>query len=172
MLETEIKIRISDPKAVRELLLARGMRLWRERHLETNTLYEDPMGLLRERHEALRVREAGKKGTLTFKGAPRKSRSFKVREEFETEVKNPKQLRRILRAVGYRPAFTYRKFRTLFRRPRLTVCLDETPAGNFLELEGERHEIVKLAKALGFSRKDFIKASYPDLIAVQDIKLE
>jgi adenylate cyclase class IV len=53
----------------------------------------------------------------------------------------------------------------MLRKSRLTICIDETEAGSFIELEGERHEIVRFAKALGYGRADFITASYPDLLA-------
>jgi adenylate cyclase class 2 len=101
---------------------------------------------------------------LTLKGPSRKSRSFKVREESETEVKKPRELARILKALGLKPSFSYRKDRTLFRKRRLTICLDETPAGAFIELEGERHEIVKFARHLGFTRKDFLTSSYVEIL--------
>ena len=58
----------------------------------------------------------------------------------------------------------YEKFRTLFRTKKLTICLDETEAGNFLELEGRQNDIVRFANALGFTRQDFIKKDYIQLI--------
>jgi adenylate cyclase class 2 len=164
VVEIEVKIRIDDPQAVRAKILALGASVHRERHLEENTLYDGSAFDFRKRGLALRVRVAGRKALLTLKGASRKSRSFKVREEFETEVKKPKELARILKALGLKPAFSYRKHRTLFKKRRLTICLDETRAGVFLELEGERHEIVKFARQLGFARKDFLTASYVDLL--------
>ncbi len=166
MVEIEVKIRIDDPAAAREKILALGAAVHRERHREENTLYESPGGDLRKRGQALRVRVSGRKALLTFKGTTRKSRSFKVREEFETEVKKPRELARILKALGLGPAFTYAKHRTLFKKRRLTICLDETRVGAFIELEGERHEIVKFARSLGFSRKDFLTSSYADLLGV------
>lgn len=164
MTEIEVKIRIGDARAAREKLLGLGAAVARERHLEKNVLYDFPAGTLRAARRALRLRTTGKRATLTFKGEPRKSRSFKVREEFETQVRDPRQMRRVLAALGLREVFAYEKRRTVFRRARLTVTLDETAAGNFLELEGERHEIVRFAKALGHGRADFITASYVDIL--------
>ncbi len=164
MTEIEVKIRIGDARAAREKLLGLGAVVARERHLEKNVLYDFPNGALRDARRALRLRTTGKRATLTFKGEPRKSRSFKVREEYETQVRDPGQMRRVLAALGLREAFAYEKRRTVFRRSRLTVTLDETAAGNFLELEGERHEIVRFAKALGRGRADFITASYVDIL--------
>jgi predicted adenylyl cyclase CyaB len=167
MTEIEVKIRIDDPKAARAKILGLGAVVARDRHLETNVLYDFDPQRLRAGGRALRLRTAGKRATLTFKGEPRKSRSFKVREEFETQVRDPKALRKILAALGLKEAFRYRKHRTVFRKTRLTICIDETSAGPFVELEGERHEIVRFARSLGFGRADFITRSYVELIGDQ-----
>jgi adenylate cyclase class 2 len=165
MTEIEIKIRIGDPKAMRERLVGLGAAVSRERHLERNVLYDFDSGALAASRRALRLRTTGRRATLTFKGEPRKSRSFKVREEFETQVRDPRGARLILKALGLKEAFAYAKHRTVLRKSRLTICIDETAAGNFLELEGERHEIVKFARALKVRRADFITESYVSLLA-------
>jgi adenylate cyclase class 2 len=170
MTEIEVKIRISDVKAVRDKLLTLGAVVTMDRILEDNVLYDFPSGALKAGRRALRLRKAGRRTTLTFKGNPQKSRSFKVREEFETAVGNSGQLRRILKALGLQPAVSYTKHRTQFRRGRLAVSLDETAAGSFLELEGERHEIVRFARALGFGRADFIQADYIELLGLEKEK--
>jgi len=164
MTEIEVKIRIGDPKSVREKLLALGAVVARDRHLERNVLFDFASGALRAGRRALRLRTTGKRATLAFKGEPQKSRSFKVREEHETQVRDPRQLRRILKALGLRETFAYTKHRTVLRTKRLTICIDETAVGNFLELEGERHEITRFARALGFGRADFITRDYVEMI--------
>jgi predicted adenylyl cyclase CyaB len=163
--EIEVKIRIGDVRAAREKVLGLGAVVSRERYLEKNTLFDFPSGALRAGRRTLRLRAAGKRATLTFKGEPQKSRSFKVRQELETQVRDPKQAFRILRALGLQETFAYEKRRTVFRKARLTIALDETEAGNFLELEGERHEIVRFARALGYRRADFLTVDYPTLLA-------
>jgi len=164
MTEIEVKIRIGDPKAVREKILGLGAVVSRDRHLETNAMFDFDTGVLRDGHRSLRLRTAGKRATLTFKGEPQKSRSFKIREEIETQVRDPKAARKILKALGLKETFSYRKHRTVLRKSRLTICIDETPVGDFIELEGERHEITRFARALGFGRTDFITRSYVDMI--------
>lgn len=164
MIETEVKIRIADIKTVQEKILPLGVRLEKERFFEENTLYDFASSALFKKRQALRVRRMNKKVFLTFKGTPRKSRKFKIREEYETEVRNEKQMRKILKSLGFIPVFQYRKYRTVFRKKRLKICLDETEAGNFIEMEGERNEIVRFAKAMGISKKEFIKLDYVELI--------
>ncbi len=164
MLEIEVKVRVKDLEAFRQALFQSGAELLKERYREDNTLYDFPLRTLFQNGSALRVRRAGKKIFLAFKGAPQKSRRFKVREEFETEVKNEKQTYKILQSLGLAPMFRYQKFRTVFRKGRLKICLDETAAGPFCEFEGEKNEIIKYAKFLGFSRADLIKLDYVQLL--------
>jgi hypothetical protein len=45
------------------------------------------------------------------------------------------------------------------------VYLDETPAGNFLELEGTARSIDRAAKALGFARREYFRGTYWDVYA-------
>ncbi|MCX6561468.1 MAG: class IV adenylate cyclase [Candidatus Aminicenantes bacterium] len=165
MLEVEIKIRIGDPKAMRDRLLGLGAALRRERHRENNVLFDFPDGRLKAGGRALRLRLAGRRASLTFKGPTQKSRRFKVREEFETGVRDLVQARKIVRALGLRPVFRYAKMRTAFRMGKVSVCLDETLLGNFLELEGERPAIARLAEKLGFPSREWITAGYVRMLA-------
>lgn len=164
MVEIEVKIRIRDLKALRSKLISLGAMVTHERHAEENILYDFPTGILRSAHTALRLRTAGKRAILTFKGRRQKSRSFKVREEFETPVANKGQMKKILRGLGLQQTFAYKKHRTILRLGRVVVTLDETEIGDFMEIEGRRHEIVKLARSLGFSRADFITAGYVEML--------
>ena len=164
MVEIEVKIRIDDIKTLREKILHLSAIPEKERFYEENTLYDFPSQALYKKRQALRLRKMNKKSFLTFKGPPQISRKFKIREEYETEVKNEKQLRRILKSLGLTPVFNYQKYRTIYRKKFLKISLDETSIGNFIELEGEREEIVKFAKALGASKKEFIKLDYVQLI--------
>jgi adenylate cyclase class 2 len=164
MLEIEVKIKIEHLTEVKEKILSQGAKLVKERHSHDDTFYDFSSLELRRKHHALRVRKINKKTFLTFKGPEQKSRKFKIREEYETEVKNERHLRKILKSLELQPVFQYSKFRTVFRRKKLIVCLDETPIGNFLELEGQQSEIVKFAQGLNFSKEDFIKLDYIQLI--------
>ncbi|OGD11083.1 MAG: hypothetical protein A2Y86_08380 [Candidatus Aminicenantes bacterium RBG_13_62_12] len=164
MLEIEVKVRQEDLGAVRARLLDMGAVILQERHLEENTLYDLRGRDLSRRREALRLRTRGRKGELTFKGPPQKSRRFKIRREFETEVRKPKQAAKILTALGFVPVFSYAKHRAVLKLDRVRICLDETAGGNYLEFEGERNRITALAKKLGISTRAMIKKSYIELL--------
>lgn len=164
MLEIEVKVRVADLRAVREALAGRGLLPVRERAREVNVLFDFRDRILTSRRQALRLRTAGRQSVLTFKGAPHKSRRFKVREEFETPVKDARELVKTLRALGLVETFRYEKRRTVYRKGTLTICLDELAIGNFLEVEGEREKIVRFLKALGMPQKDWIRKDYIQLI--------
>ncbi len=170
MLEIEVKVRVTDGAAMRQAILNTGGRLEKDRYPEENTLFDLPSRSLTAKGCALRLRRVGRKAFLTFKGPSQKSRRFKVREEHETEVRDEKQLRGILRSLGYVAVFRYQKFRTTFRRGRVRIMLDETAAGCFCEFEGERSDITKYTRLLGFSSGDLIKQDYVQILLALEKK--
>jgi len=167
MTEIEVKIRIKDIGILTKKLLAQGAELTKDRYWEENTLYDFPSKLLYKQQRALRLRTENKKAYLTFKGPPEKSRKFKIRKEYETEIKNVKQMKKILKEIGFVPTFSYDKHRTVYRTKKLKICLDETSIGNFVELEGEQTHIVRFASSLGFTKKEFIKQNYVHLLIME-----
>ena len=163
-LETEIKLRIEKPTAVRRQLARLGLSIAKRRVLESNTVFDTPAGDLRAARRLLRLRQAGPLHTLTFKGPPAGG-PYKSREELEALFTDAASLGRILERLGYTPAFRYQKYRTEYAgKSRGGVAmLDETPIGDFLELEGPPRWIDRTARALGFSSADYITASYASL---------
>jgi predicted adenylyl cyclase CyaB len=164
-MEIEVKIKIENIEKLKDKLAELGATLIKERYQEENTLYDSSSKSLYKRRCALRLRFENKKTFLTFKGPPLKSRKFKIRQEYETEVKNRKQCKKILKELGFIPTFRYNKHRTVYKKKNLEICLDETSIGNFMELEGERQDIVRFARSLNFSKEDFIKLDYIQLIS-------
>jgi adenylate cyclase class 2 len=72
-------------------------------------------------------------------------------------------MKEIFEHLGYQPTFRYEKYRTEYQHPDRSegvVTLDETPIGNFLELEGPGKWIDGTAKLLGFAGPDYILESY------------
>jgi adenylate cyclase class 2 len=164
MLEIEVKIRVDDPEALRRVLAERGAKIFKPRYFEENTLYDFRDGTISGRKHALRLRVVGRKAFLTYKGAVVKSRKFKIREEFETEVKSRADIRKILKSLGLVPVYKYNKHREVYRWKHLKICLDETSVGVFLELEGKRSDIVRFAQAIGFDKTAFIKSNYIEMM--------
>src|SRR6266436_696961 len=160
--EIEIKFRVDDLRALARKLRAAGFRVTTRRTHEMNTLYDLPGGLLRARQELLRLRKYGSEWTLTHKSGKKAGR-HSSREELETGVSDGKQMDLILRALGYAPSFRYEKFRAEWTEGKGQVVVDETPIGNFCEIEGAPRWIDATAKKLGVSGEDYITTNYAGL---------
>ena|SRR5437773_728251 len=184
--EIEIKLEVRDPRALKRRLAELGFRRVKARHFESNRLLDFPNFALRKAQRVLRLRFVDGKCLLTFKGAPARSRHYKVRTELETEVEDGRGLKEILEGAGLREVFRYDKYRTEYApgagrqdivRPKRTVrrrgstrraerrelVYDETPIGNYLELEGPKRWIDEVAGRLGYERPDYIILSYAAL---------
>jgi adenylate cyclase, class 2 len=161
--ETEVKLRVSSAEAARESLRRLGARLVRERHFEDNVLFDDPAGSLRASGTVLRLRETDHGAVLTFKGPRATFGGVKSREERETVVGDPAEVRAILRNLGYRPLFRYQKRRETWTHRGQEIEVDETPIGAFLEIEGDAEGIHAVAAELGFSPSDYVAESYVGL---------
>jgi adenylate cyclase class 2 len=92
---------------------------------------------------------------------------MKVREEHETTVADGDALLRTLEGVGLHPWFRYQKFREEYAAPGVTIAIDETPVGTFIEIEGSEEGILATARALGCSEADFILDSYRGLFVAR-----
>jgi adenylate cyclase class 2 len=160
--EIEIKFRIADLRGLSRRLRGARFRLLTPRTHEMNTLYDLPGNPLRRRGELLRLRQYGSDWVLTHKAKAKDAR-HKTRVETETKVTAGKKMDAILRALGYGPALRYEKFRTEWKDDKGHVVIDETPIGNFGEIEGPARWIDKAAARLGIHRSDYITDTYSDL---------
>lgn len=161
--EIEAKIRVGALAPLRRRLKDAGARRLSPRKLETNTLFDRLDGGLRASGRSFRVRRFGSSGTVTLKGAARMSGGLKSRVEFETEVASPEVLAEILGGLGFVPLFRYEKFRETWSHRGTVVCLDDTPLGCFVEVEGHASSIRRTVAALGLDLADSLTDSYPAL---------
>jgi adenylate cyclase, class 2 len=141
--EIEIKLKVSDVKALKRTLKRLNARLV-DRGTgcvhEWNVIFDTPGGALAKRGQLLRIRtespqtksqKAHKRRIhrtlLTFKrplgiGDPASSNAeenhrHKVREELELEVADAANLTKIFEGLGMRGWFRYEKYRTTYRLP-------------------------------------------------------
>ncbi len=161
--ETEAKIRVPSLLPVKRKIRKSGGRLLQARTFEANTLFDVPDGGLRASGRSFRVRRYGAQGVVTLKGVARVSGGVKSREELETQVASPEVFSEILHALGFVPQFRYEKFREMWKVGSTVVCLDETPLGAFVEIEGALSAIGRVARFLGLDLKDSLSDSYPAL---------
>jgi adenylate cyclase class 2 len=188
--ETEIKLLAHDRKQVGKRLFQLGFRVLEARHFESNHVFDFPDLRLRRSGCLLRLRFASGENLLTFKGPPLGMRRYESRREIETRVEDGVLLREVLKNLGLKQVFVYEKYRTIYAEsnkadqglPRARrrggacarseaegdkadhglpqVAYDETPIGDYLELEGPEKWIDKVATRLGYFPQDYITSTY------------
>jgi adenylate cyclase, class 2 len=143
--EIELKVPVADVIYLQSRLPQLGFHLDTPRTFEHNTLYDTPNRDLRAKRQILRLREYGGIHILTHKRIDDRIAEpsrYKIRIETETAVSDPHAVAEIFAQLGYTPAFIYEKYRTewsIFDPATNTtphLVIDETPIGNYVELEG------------------------------------
>jgi adenylate cyclase class 2 len=161
--ETEIKFRVVDLAGLSQRLESADFRLETPRSFESNVLYDTPDRRMRARTEILRIRSYAGRWTLTHKRLPDSGPgedTHKHRIETETKVSDGDALAQVFRSLGLVPAFRYEKWRTEWADGEGHCVVDETPIGNFAELEGSAEWIDRTAASLGIDPVQYITLSY------------
>jgi adenylate cyclase, class 2 len=161
-LEREIKLRFNSVEEAREAVLATGASPLLCRRLQEDSLLDTDDEMLRRRRCVMRVRVENGKSRITFKG-PVQPSIMKVREELETLVGDGAVLLQILEELGLHVWFRYEKYREEFSHEDVTVAIDETPVGVFVEIEGSEQGIVSMAETFGRRTEDYVLDSYRGL---------
>ena len=165
--ENEVKLLAGNRNRVMRRLARLGFKVLTARHLESNFVFDFPDLRLGRSGRLLRLRLALGECLLTFKGPPLRARRYASRPEIETRVEDGVIFREVLRDLGLNQVFVYQKYRAVFGaggradfRAWPQVAYDETPIGNFLELEGPGEWIDRVAVQLGYSPGDYITSTY------------
>ncbi len=166
--ETELKLRIPATCPFRPLLEALGFRETAPAQPETSVLW-DRAGELRAAGSALRTRTYAGRIRLTWKGPKVADPILKIRPEQETGIEDGIALEAILRALGYAPVMRLEKVRAVWEREDVEACLDETPFGCYLELEGDPQAIRAAMESLGLAYDRAEPRSYPELYRVNGL---
>jgi len=161
--ETEIKFRVNDLAALAARLRDAGFHLDTPRSFESNVLYDTPDRQMRARTEILRIRSYNGRYVLTHKRLPDNGPGedrHKHRIETETDVADGSALAEVFRSLGLTPAFRYEKWRSEWSDDEGHCVVDETPIGNFAELEGLPEWIDRTAARLGIADHEKLTLSY------------
>jgi adenylate cyclase class 2 len=170
-LEVEVKLACDDLDRIRNAGFE--LKLVRPRHFEDNWLLDTEDKRLLTSGAALRVRFVEGAGLVTYKGICEETSAspLKVREEIETETGDPEQMVRLFERLGFSPSFRYQKYRTVYTinvdGDEIEVVFDETPMGNFIEIEGDDKRVLMVLEAARFSTLDIIRDSYPEIQAAR-----
>ena len=162
-IETEIKFRVENLAGLSKRLEATGFTLQTPRTFESNVLYDTPNREMRARTEILRIRSYAGRWTVTHKRLPDVGPgedTHKHRMENETEVADGAVLEEIFLSLGLVAAFRYEKWRAEWTDGEGHCVVDETPIGNYAELEGSAEWIDRAAARLCIDPAQYITLSY------------
>jgi adenylate cyclase class 2 len=153
MQEIEAKFHVMDLKKIEACLQGLEARLIQPRVLETNIRFDLPDGGLRSEGRVLRLRQ-DTEAKLTYKSGGTNQQGVLNRTEIEFVVEDYEKARQFLEALGYQKLFYYEKYRTTYELQTsevlrdlgglIHVMLDEMPYGNFVEIEGESVESIRM----------------------------
>ena len=164
-LETEVKFYLPNMDTARTRISDIGA-VFKHRTFETNIRFEDAEKSLIQKKSLLRLRKDNKI-TLTFKSEPPfKDNQFKILKELEVEVSDFDTMEHILKSLGFQEEQVYEKWRESYVLGDTHFCLDTMPYGNFLEIEGKKESIQKLASQIGLLWEKRILLNY---LAIFDI---
>lgn len=166
-LEIEVKFYITQLNHVRNAVLQLGAQS-AGRAFENNLRFENEAMHLTQNNAMLRLRQTQGRNIITVKQRVEHEavRTCKVFTEYETEVDDFDTARKIFGVLGYVPFQVYEKYRETLTLPDAKFCLDETPFGNFLEIEADADVIKQYAEQLGLSWDKRITASYLEIFGM------
>ena len=160
-LEIEIKLALPDAARGRAMLREAGFRLIHARRFESNVVFDTADQRLLNGGCLLRTREYGERRVITFK-QPSIPGKHRTRPETEFDVSDIAAAAALFEGLGFAPVFRYEKYRAEYWREGEAglALLDQTPIGDYIELEGAGEWIDGAAKSLGFGESDYITQSY------------
>ncbi|UCF37796.1 MAG: class IV adenylate cyclase, partial [Acidobacteriota bacterium] len=165
--EVKIEVELSEIPAIISRLESIGFEQTTPRTEEKNLLFDFANGTLQQKGCALRLRQFGPKTILTYKGAVKAHDHLKIREEIESGAEDFDSIAKIFERLGLLPRFRYEKIRQKYRSQtdssQIEICVDETPVGCFVEIEGSEEDIERTASALGWNKSQFLKVNYTEL---------
>jgi adenylate cyclase class 2 len=143
--EIEVKFYLSRREEMEVKLSSLG-KLIAPRVHEVNLRLDTPEHGLAATGRLLRLRQDAR-ARLTYKGAGGEQGGARLRQELEVTVSDFDTALSLLEALGYEVVLMYEKQRTTYQLGDVEAVLDETPLGDFLELEGPDGESLRQAAA-------------------------
>ncbi|MEW6401431.1 MAG: class IV adenylate cyclase [Chloroflexota bacterium] len=133
--EIEVKFYVQDLKKLEARLREWKAHLIQPRVHEANIRFDTPNRDLGREKRVLRLRQ-DEQVHLTYKGPGRSDSGVLSRTEIEFTADDFEKAEQFLEALGFEKSFFYEKYRTVYELGELHFMLDETPIGNFMEIEG------------------------------------
>lgn len=168
MLEIELKVKASSKAKVKQRLEELGARCIAKEE-QVDIYFSHPSKDFGLTDEALRLRRAGNRAELTYKGR-KLDRTTKTREELTTRINDFDEMREILLRLGFKSLPEVAKSREIYSLGEYLIMLDKVEGlGSYVEIEKEaqgyiEEELLGLAGSLGLSPGDVERRSYLELL--------
>ncbi len=160
MIEREIKYFVDDFSPYRERLAdIDAVRI--AAFFEDNIIFDNEGETLRKEGKLFRLRKSDTV-SITFKDPVERAR-FKIMEEYEIVVSDFDTAEKIITSLGFHRVFRYQKKREIYTLRGTHILLDETPIGNYIEIEGEEDFIVQLSEQLSLPLNRETSKNYMEL---------
>lgn len=156
-IESELKFHVEGLGSLRERLVELEAERVSASALEDNWVL-DREGSLVDTDCLLRVRQDRNGARITFKGPASFKGHLKQREERECGIDDAAEMLALLERLGFTVVHRYQKRREEWHLGAVTIALDHTPIGDFVEFEGESAE--KLATRFGLDPATAERRSY------------
>lgn len=161
--EIEAKFCLRRLPALLQRLEEAGAQCIVPRSHEYNLRFDTPDRRLAARKQVLRLRHLDET-RLTFKAPGQSSQGVRARTELEVSLSDFETAKKILLALGYQIFWIYEKYRAIYRWEEALITVDETPLGNFTEIEAASPSaVLQYARRLGLEAEAAIPLSYHEL---------
>ena len=162
-IETEIKIKLENPDEIRKKLVSLGAKFI-DNQREFDIFFDIGEAGFRQSDQVGRLRLQGDKATLTYKGPRKVDEVVCEREEIETYVEDFEKMRKIIRGWGHKEGENSEKIRETFECEGIKILIDKVAfIGWWIELEGGKEKILKVANKLGLDMTKAEKRHYGEI---------
>ena len=168
MFEVEAKVRLTDKDKKR---LGKELPGFAEK---TGSAVSKDVYYVNDRNFSMRVREKNGKGMINIKSR-KKEKGIEINDELEIPVKDTAEFMRFLKKNGMREKARKEKKGIFYKKGKISIEFNNVKnLGYFLEIEilvkneseiaGAKKSLDDIFKKLGFSKKDYEKKSYLQLL--------
>ncbi len=156
--EIEVKYKLKDKKVVLDWLNQNAKEI-KNRYMDRTYSLWDRIKALSRMGVFVRTRQEGSKHTFTIKTRDLKLVSrYAERTEYNLEIEDASRMAEMLRMIGLEDMRILEKYRTMWKYKVCIIVIDETPIGDFIEIEGPKQNLEELIKILKLKGKRITQA--------------
>ena len=159
-IEIEIQVTIENSKPLLDFLIKEGEFKYEKRQLdEYFTPKENDYTAVRPINEWLRLREAEGKYSINYKNWYDEEKGHSIHcDEYETEIKDLEQMKKVLLALDFRSLVVVDKIRKVYHYQDFEVAIDKVKGlEDSVEMEYIGRDEKAVPKEVGASMIDFLK---------------